>query len=226
MKNIMIITPSLSGGGAEHLAADLSRELADKYNVALVVYQESEKEYEYKGTRYDLNLFSDSLEGKITCALKRCTKVKKLKRNLKTDLSISFLPQADYVNVFSKQKNEKVIISVVSNMSLVFPGGIKKIFRKFVLKHADHIVNVSEGVREDVVKTFKIPFSKASVIYNSCDIDALRQDFNPDLLRSLCKPLKGPYIITAGSFRHPKGHWHLIKAFSLVVKSYPQSALI
>ncbi len=226
MKNIMIIVPSLSGGGAERLAADLSRELNDKYNVSIVVYQKSEKEYEYKGTRYDLNLFSASLTGAVICAVKRCIKVKRLKRNLKTDLSISFLPNADYVNIFSKRKNEKVIISVVSNMSLAFPKGIKRIFRKYILKRADHIVSVSQGVREDLVKAFKIPLSKASVIYNSCDIDIFGQGYNPGLLRSLCNPLKGPYIITAGSFRHPKGHWHLIKAFSLVLSSYPQSALI
>ena len=55
-KNIMIISQSLSGGGAEKLAANLSLGLKDLMNVYIVTYWSGNEEYQYAGERINIGL--------------------------------------------------------------------------------------------------------------------------------------------------------------------------
>ena len=166
-KNIMIITQSLSGGGAEKLAANLSLGLHKKMNVYIVTYWTCDKEYEHAGKRINLNLLGKNKIDKIFTAYKRIKIVRGLKKKYKIDCSISYIPPCDYVNVFSRTKNEKTIIDVVSNMSTVYPKGFKKKFRQMVLNKADYLVTVSEGVRHDLIDNFNVDEDRIETIYNS-----------------------------------------------------------
>lgn len=229
--NFLIITPSLTGGGAEKLAANLSLELKDKGQVCLITYQkdDNEKEYEYGGDRIYIDLpgGGSGIFSKIKVALKRILKIKRIKKERKIDYSISFLPQTDYANVLSKCRNTKTVVDVVSNMSVVYPSGLGHWFRKFILHRADFVVTVSEGVRQDLIDNFGLSSKKTKTIYNSCDIAHISKvvDENREYER-LSAQLPTHYISTMGSFRHPKGHWHLIRAFSAIANQLPQYSLV
>ena len=124
------------------------------------------------------------------------------------------MPSCDYVNVLSRVRGEKILIDVVSNMSTVYPNGIGHLFRKKVLQAADYLLTVSEGVRQDIISNFGITPAGVKTIYNSCDIDAIEEAcrrFSIHEYEHIALPEK--FISSMGSFRHPKGHWHLIKAF-------------
>lgn len=225
--NIMIITPNLSGGGAEKIAANLSLELANRSNLYVLTYMTDEKEYDYAGTRININCSGRGGIQKLFCAVKRIFMCKKAIKKYHIDCVISFLPQTDYVNVLSKSKKNKSIITIVSNMSLVYPSGFGKKFRKFVIKHSDHVVCVSEGVRQDIVENFGCLPQKSSVIYNSCNISDIKQVCDNDIEYQENKNnLPKKYIVSMGSFRHPKGHWHLIKAFASVKDEIPDVSLV
>lgn len=229
MSNIMIISQSLTGGGAEKLVANLSLELAKTDNVTIVTFCKSEKEFKYAGNRINI----DRIGGKgglithILNAIGRIKDVRRIKKEMQCDCAISFIPQTDYVNVLSRRKQEKVIVDVVSNMSFVYPRGIKKIFRKYILKKADYVVTVSEGVRDDLIENFQIKQEKSKTIYNSCDINAIKNDcINKTEYEKIADLLPPKYICSMGSFRLAKGHWHLIKAFSCIASKIPEYKLV
>lgn len=227
--NILIISQSLTGGGAEKLAANLSLELAKNNNVSIITYQKDIQEYKYAGERINIALPGGrgGFLRHILVAFKRIRKIKTLKEKLSIDFSISFVPQTDYANILSRINKEKIILDIVSNMSFVYPTGLKHFFRKCILKSADYIVTVSEGVRVDLIDNFGIEPKNVKTIYNSCDIMAIERDCQNSLeyLR-LKKQLPEKYICSMGSFRHPKGHWHLLKAFANIKDTIPEYKLV
>lgn len=225
--NVMILTQCLSGGGAEKLAANLSLGLRGKANVLIVTYWQDEKEYEFYGKRINLGLVGTGKLEKFITAIKRIRAVRQLKKNYHIDFTVSYVPHCDYVNVLSRLSKEKILIDVVSNMSTVFPRGLSKRFRRWVLHQADFLITVSEGVRQDLIRNFGISPEKSETIYNSCDVEAVQKE---------CREKKGMqkagfcppdhYISAMGSFRHAKGHWHLIKAFYTIKDEIPGYHLV
>ena len=220
-KKVMILTQSLSGGGAEKIAANLSIGLNESMDVYVVTYWETQKEYTYAGERINLNLLGKSLLGKIVCAIKRILIIKRIKKKLNINYTISVVPPCDYVNIFSHTKNEKTVIDVVSNMNVAFPKGISRLFRKFVMRKADYVVTVSEGVRQDLIENFGIKEQKSKTVYNAVDIDAIEA-----AATQKTNTIEGKYICSMGSFRYPKGHWHLIKAFYTIMNDFPDRKLV
>lgn len=223
----MILTQALSGGGAERLAANLSLGLKNKANLYIVTYWKSEKEYDIAGKRINLNLLGKGMFGKLLCAIKRIRRVRALKKKYQIDYTLSFVPPCDYVNVMSRVRGEKILIDVVSNMSIAFPKGILKQFRKWVLGKADYIVTVSEGVRKDLADNFGIKENKSKTIYNSCDFKAIEKECKEKKQgKKESIDLPARFIVSAGSFRYPKGHWHLIKAFYTIKDEIPDIDLV
>ena len=227
-KNVLILTQTLSEGGAEKLAANLSLGLAESANVILVTYKRLENEYLYSGTRIDLDAVGTNPLSRILCMVKRIHKVRKIKRQYDVDFAVSYVPSADYVNIFSRHnKTEKIIIDVVSNMTLAFPGGLSRVFRKYVIKKADYVVTVSEGVRADLIENFGVNTEKSQTIYNSCDIRTIGKICEEDReYEEIKSSLPEKFIASMGSFRHPKGHWHLIKAFYFIKDVLPNISLV
>lgn len=222
-KTVMLISQSLAGGGAEKVAANLSLELIKKCNVIFVTYEQTENEYQFGGLRVNIHCpgGESNLLVKIVTALNRIKKISQLKKKYKVDCSISFVPQTDYANVCSKVKGCKNFIEVSSNSSMAFQSGILREVRKILLKAADRVIVVSEGSREDVVENFGVNREKTAVIYNTCDIAAIHESLTQE--SHICDR---KYIVTVGSFRYPKGHWHLIKAFSEIADQIPDYDLV
>lgn len=220
-KNILLISQSMSVGGAEKVIANLSLELAGKFNIYIITYSQDDKEYVYAGERLDIDCPGGNVPfiKKVNNLLYRCQVVKKYKKKWDIDVSISFVPQTDIVNVLTRTPKEKIVIEVSSNTSVAFPTKRSKIARKKVLKMADEVVAVSKGAMRDLEENFEIKRECLSVIYNSCDIEVIQKNCRTKLHEK-------SDIVAVGSFRKPKGHWHLIKAFSVISKKFPDTKLI
>lgn len=224
MKKVLLVSQSLTGGGAEKVVANLSLELSKIYSVYIVTYQKDEIEYEYAGTRINIDCKGGDVGTvqKIRNGIWRINKLKEIKKKYKIDCTISFLPQTDYANVFSRIRRERIIVEVSSNTSAAFKGVISRIIRKVVLSKSDKIVTVSKGSKFDLIELFNIPQEKITFIYNTCDIETIKNKAQlPSKWQVDC-----PYVVTMGSFRKPKGHWHLIKSFSLLKKDFPECKLV
>lgn len=227
MKNVLIMTQLLTGGGAERIAADLSRGLSKYYNVILLVYQSKPSEYKWAGNRIDLNLFSNSKIGKVFCAIKRFTRIRKIKKHYKIDYSISFVPHVDAMNVLTSNRNEKTIIDIVTNTTTALEnaGFLSRLFRKISLKKANKIVADSVGIADDLVDNFGIKRESIDIIYDTCDIESIIQSQVSTEQEKWFEDGK-KYICSMGSMRYPKGQWHLIKAFSVLKRKHPDARLL
>jgi len=220
----MLIT-SLAGGGAEKVASELSLNLSRNIDRQIVILSDKVS-YPSKEPPLSLGIkFRKPLALWIPYAfLLGVIKYRKLLKSYKPDLSLSFLTLDNLINIISNYGNPdtKTIISVHIALSMKFKNSLPDRMAKFVIKnlynHADLIVAVSEGVREELISDFNIKSSKIKVMYNAVDINKIQglseesiddeSWFNEDV----------PLIINVGRLAIQKGQWHLIRAFSEVRK--------
>ena len=174
MKNVLMFTHSLSGGGAEKAVRRLSRYINSHdlgYKVFVcVVYDDPDYHGEVDNLLV-LNTRSDKDDSKFTKAinvLKQINEVRKIKKRYEIDICVSFLPGADIINVLSGA-GEKKIVSVRNKESLFTHNIFKKIYVKTSYKLCDKIVAVTEVVRQDCIDFFKVTLEKIVTIDNAGD---------------------------------------------------------
>lgn len=225
MKNILLIITKLSNGGAEKAITKLAQALKTYYNVTLVAFDGSNQEYQTDVKTIDLcTPHTNNLIKKIYYFFMRAYKIKKLKKDLKINCSISFLPGPNLVNCLTKCK-EKVIISIRNTQSMLPKSRFRDLANIISCRKADKIVTVSDYVKNDISKLYNLNQKQFTTIYNMIDekevIDKSKQEIKEDLFDS-----KLITIITMGRLIPQKGQWHLIRAFEEVLKNYPKTQLI
>ena len=214
MKKIMLIIPSLTGGGAEKTIANLSYFLEKKYEVYVVVFDLKNKTYDCVGNIISLNLGEGgSFLKKILKNIFRIYKINKLKKELKIDVSISFLDMPNIINVITKNK-EKVIVSIRNFQSKKDNSFIKKKVTQFFLKKSDTIVSLSEMVKQDLMIKYKINSKKIKTIYNPCYLKNIEENCREKLDDEKFIFDRKLNVITCGRLTEQKGQWHLIRVIA------------
>ena len=228
-RNLAIIVPKLTGGGAERVASNLSLHLPEEYHRYIILYDTEKMDYSYKGELIDLNakVIANPL-GKIKNFIKRIYKVRKLKKELKIDTTISFMEGPNIVNIFTKQR-DKVIISVrnfKSKSSEGFYGKLYKLLIQVFYNKADIIVVVSKAIKRDLIENFGLNEEKIIVIYNFYKNEKINELAREVLEDEYIEIFKNPVINTAGRLTRQKGHWHLIRAFKKVKEEVSDAKLV
>lgn len=227
-KRIMIISRTLSGGGAERVATNLATSLSKYHDVILVILDGSKNTYGSTVETIDLGLSVRKEGSKIkwyTTLIRRINKIKK-ERNITH--TISFLSEPDLANVLTKG-NSKTIISIRNKQSALVKGKLKKIRDKVLFSKCDEIVALSEMVKYDLVKNYGVDKDKIKVIYNPCDKEKIRKSIDKYVMSKEENDIfesSDNIVITAGRLTNQKGQWHLIRAFSEVVKEIDDAKLI
>jgi glycosyltransferase involved in cell wall biosynthesis len=98
--------------------------------------------------------------------------------------------------------------------------GVKKIIWKLLLLGSDHIVVVSESLRQITLQFYAN--NKTLIIPNGIDFSLADEVKNKTRL----PPSRQPYILTVGSFEPIKGHDILLHAFSEIAADYPAIYLV
>lgn len=227
---VMILVKALTGGGAERVAARLATMLHDKdVDVILVAINGERATYESEVPTIDLGISLDKGQRKVEWHLKVRKLVLELKKKQKITHCISFLEEADLANVLTSH-NCKTIVSVRNKMSSLSPSKLHFIKNKWVYNKANHIVALSEMVRYDLIKKFGVKENKISTIYNPCDKKYIKDKIEKGILakteNDFFRSCGGNIVITAGRLENQKGQWHLIRAFSEVVKVIKDAKLI
>ena len=221
-KKLGIIIPSLSDGGAEKVAANLSiiyKELG--YKVYFILY-ENRVSFEYEGEIINLNIQKKVGVGKIFNDFEIYSKIKKIKKEYKFDAVISHLPKTDLINCLTKQ-NEKVITTIHNNIDMDYPSYMKK-FLKYIIKKSDLIVSVSKVGREYLIDNYNA--TNIKTIYNPQLLKDIRERAEDEITEVSKDILNSEIIINVGRLNVQKGQWHLIRAFSEVLKSKPNVKLL
>lgn len=229
-KNVAIIIPVLKSGGAERVASNLSLLLPNKkFNKYIFLFDGDGIDYSYGGTLINLNLkATDNPFGKLVNLLKRVYKLKKTKRILHIETSISFLDSANIVNIFSKT-GDKIILAIRNYKSKSSKGLYGKIYdcmiRNFY-NQADNLIAVSEGVKKDLIENYRINNNKIEVIYNFYNLEKINQLSREKIEKEYIEIFDDPVIINVGRLTHQKGQWHLIRAFTKVKEKIKNLKLV
>lgn len=213
-KKIAIIVSTLSKGGAERVAANMSLEFAKHYDVLLIVHDAREITYSYGGKMIDLQLPpANGIVNKIITLMKRVRRVRKIKKQNHVQFTISHLPMCNYVNIFSRYRDK--VITYMHTMETPSRGNIFR--ERLVTAMSDVMVCVSECARQNMIRNFGISEKKLKTIYNFCDISV---DFGKNDLERI-----GAEIVNMGRLVKEKGQWHLIRAMKKVHEKYADARL-
>ena len=171
-------------------------------------------------------------------------RLKKLKRSLSPDCSISFLNSANYVNALS-HTGERTVISVRSYPEGPFAPedcrteeGRARI--REACEKADVIVPVACETAECLMRSFGAEEEKIRVIRNSIDPAEVRRSAErapegpetgnmPGRAASgLLSAMRKASVVfcSSGRLTEKKGHWHILRAFREVRKKVPGALLV
>jgi glycosyltransferase involved in cell wall biosynthesis len=179
-RNLLLLIPNLGRGGAQQVFNDQLRFYSH--------FQATGCVFNWDGAfveETNLNIVSldvpagKNFISKLLNFFKRVKAARALKRKLNINVTISHLEGADYVNILSKIKGERIICWV--HGSKIFDENIegtlgilrRRIFIPLAYSRCDKIVTVSEGIRQELIQTFGISPKKITTIYNSFDLETI-----------------------------------------------------
>lgn len=218
-KKVMLIVPMLHQGGFERVCVATARLLMPYCEVCIVLFDSHDIAYDIEGLHViDIHLgVKEGLAGKIFRVIQRSLKVRRLKRQMQTNIAYSFGSTANIVNVLSG-KRAKIWVGLRSYMDMEDEEKI----RLFV-KRADKILCCSRRIEEELQK--KYGCDKAATLYNPLDMADLQAKARVEKPQMPWKE-DGPIIVSMGREDEVKGFWHLIKAFALVKQKVNDARLM
>lgn len=224
MKKLLLMVPMLHQGGFERVCVKTARVLQGIYDVTILIFSDKDINYDITGLKV-VNIDVPSVKGKagkVLNVLKRIAKVRAFKKKEGFDISYSFGSSANLINVFSRQK-EKVLTGLRCQTDLEEPGQVRLFTRR-----SDRVLSCSKEIMRQLKSDYG--YDRSSYIYNPLDIADIRakaeepvQDMPFEKERQMPNH---KILIGMGREDYIKGFWHLIKAFSLVRKTYPEARLI
>ena len=217
---ISILIYSLASGGAERQVSILLESLQDKYDLTLVLMNDTIFYTIPKDVKVVYLEKSKPFENGFKKLLKLPYlgwKYKKLLQNSKIDISLSFMTRPNYINVFSKlfSSNVRTIISERSQFSMQYSyGNLQSYINKKLVKlynYADLVVANSKGNAQDLKLNFNIE-TKIKMIYNAINIKKI------DSLKSKTMELEAKkfVFVTVGRLDEGKNHQIIIDAMKSV----------
>lgn len=220
-KRIMLVVPMLDQGGLERVCALTGQLLKDTYEVHLVVFNTEGMIYDVSGVHLiDLHLGAvEGKAGKVINVFKRTKAVKRLKKQYKIQLTYSFGPTANIINVLSKA-DDFTWIGIRGYGALS-----DKRRMAFTCRKADRVISCTKVMEQDINSSFQ---TKASAtLYNPCDIEMIQKlaECKVDEIEQFCQR-PGKLIVSTGRCHDVKGFWHLLKSVAIVKKELPDTKLM
>lgn len=221
-KKLMLMVPMLHQGGFERVCVLSARMLQPYYQVFICVFNLDHIFYDVSGIPViHLNLgVKNGKLGKVSNVIKRSLQTAVWKKRLGIDVTYSFGPTANLVNVLSKSRGE-AWCGIRSYMDLD-PSNDRML--AFFVKNADKVICCSKVIEEELGQRFDC--KKAVTLYNPYNRDWILQQAQEEIL-DLPWSMEDTFtIVSMGREDDVKGFWHLIKAFFLVTKKIPQARLL
>jgi glycosyltransferase involved in cell wall biosynthesis len=217
MKNVLFIIDSLGAGGAEKVVLTLARTMVHEGHNVTIISVDNKIEYhidfpahihtlDFKKSRFEPTYYKYSIK-------LRNLVVELEKEHGKFDLITSHLQKAHRLTARAGLLNAYYVLhSTVSQGSLVGRTGLRLYFKRRRLKKlldGKHIITVSNGIEEDLLKVVHIKPKSIRTIYNPVDFELIRE------LSKVPNPYKDEdYIIHVGRLTPSKRHDLLLEAYA------------
>jgi len=228
-RKVVIVIPSLTGAGAERVASNISLHAPKSVEVIYCLLRKKIN-YPIKGKVYVLGDYKTPI-GYIVTLLK---------------LYVILLKEKPHAILGSKSKGRELVrfcpcvrrvVRLEGYLDVIppklhgikgkLPYLIKRMFgSKFIFGNAHKIIANSYQMKRVLLERHKLPGDLVKVIYNPIDISKIRKLMEESIENGLEEFFNGQTIVTVGRLEQQKGHWHLIRAFSLVKEQVPEAKLV
>ncbi len=231
---VLLFTHHLVSGGAEKTVRALAEylnthpELGVEAGIA-VVYDDEDCRRSMRSPVIVFKNASSPGDGRMKKAvnvIRQIAEMRRIKREFRPDICVSFLPGADIINVLSGT-GEKKIVSVRNKESLFVHGAGKKLYVKTAYRLSDLIVCVSEAVREDVIGYFGVPGNKVRTVPNWLAPAPEEEEPEDETFRRFTGFIRDrKCVISVARLKPEKGQIHLLRAFARVAKDREDAVLV
>lgn len=222
---IFLFLTQMSAGGQERFVSHLSAMLHGRYEVYIILLDDTEINYPVSGTVlciHENSFTRHSLYANIKKMAIRCIRLRRLIKQYRPIACMSFGRGPNLVNLICRRRGTKVLPSVRGYATV--ERIIQKNWMRTLYTRADQIICVSKGIEDKLQKEIPALAGKTSVLYNAYNCGQIASEAKreiPDSLQSAGKPR----LVSIGTLRPEKGYWHLIKAVSLLKRDYPNIRL-
>ncbi len=220
MKKIALYIPNLMQGGAERVVSKLALILSEKYEMTVILHSK-DIQYPIDCDVISLDLaYGKATLGRVFLGLKRINKLRKIKKEQKYVCVISFLNNANIINILSCVRGVKSLVSVRNYYDAnIYDKGTKltTCILNVIYRFADSIIPVTKTMEAQLIKNANLPVSKVHTIYNPFNIFEITKNSQMDVMtdKEKCFYSDRFIFIFVGRLSHQKGIWHLLNAFSL-----------
>lgn len=223
-KKIIFSIVSMEKGGAERVVATLANTLCENNDVSIITLVHGKIQYSVNEKVNTICLATGKKNRNKLLKfvffpvnfLKRCLKMKKIFKNEKPDIIISFLPESCFLTAFLKDKNSKLIISDRNDPKVEYKDFKYNFLMKKLYPKADGYVFQTNEAKEYFEKFIDFKTKKWSIILNPV---------NPVFLNKVYEGEKVKKIVSVGRLQEQKNQKLLIEAFSIISNKFPEYGL-
>jgi glycosyltransferase involved in cell wall biosynthesis len=229
-KKILILIPSLEGGGVERIRLILASEFVKKgYCVEFALLKAKGSFLEEVRTKYKVHDLNIEKIRFLPIALLKLVKSVRPDAILASIWPITVM--ATIGLLFSKHKFT-IVLSEHNHLSTQYSNMgflhnlMMRITMIFSYRLADSVVAVSEGVGADLSKLSFMHQKKIHIIHNPIQKPKKQNSLEQKLAEDLWEKTIEKKIISVGSLKKQKNHKLLIKAFKYVSDEIPSKLMI
>ena len=216
LKKIMFYINKIDKGGAERVITNLANYFSNDNDVLLVATNKSKVNYVIDKKVKFISLKSNKFINKISkISLTKYLSLRKVIKNEKPDIVISFLPEASFriaaLKKFSKyMKRIPLIVSIRNNPYVEYKGAIINKLMRFLYKNIDGLVVQTP----DCLDYFKDILS--------CDKIVIPNPLSERFLNKKVTIKRREEIVTVNSLTSKKNPFMMLKSFEKFSEKYPK----
>jgi glycosyltransferase involved in cell wall biosynthesis len=210
---LLIVIPSLKTGGAERIAAMLSRQFAAEHETRVVVFNSADIWFEWGGTLVDLKLEAASGMGKLVNLFRRAWAIRKQLKSYGPELVISLTESANFPVMMAAMLSgncRRTFVSIRAHPQMF--AWYVRMAGSILYRLPVGIVACSAGVAEGAVRVYRLSRKRIRTIVNPVEI--VDRDRRGRRHVSPAVSAK-PYFVAVGRLDRQKGFDVLIHAWQL-----------
>lgn len=219
-KRILLMVPMLHQGGFEKVCVRTARLLQEHCAVTILIFCDEDIAYDVTGLSIR-NIEVKTREGRVSKlfnVIKRIQRVRKVKKELGTDITYSFGLTANLINIFTRM-GDSIWIGIRGFTDL------SSRLHPLLCRRADRVVCCSKTIEGFVREKF--PGISTVSIYNPYDIEEMIKCSGEDIPEGDIRLLEeNKVIVSMAREDEVKGFWHLIRAFAMVQRELPDTRLM